>query len=107
MRPSPNAPANQSESRKLITTHGRHLDTLRTPWGQRRFEWSATGTLIQRTMTDENKTWEVVQTADTITPGNVHFNPKSYRAKLMTKDGDRRIANAARRHPPRPRQPVA
>jgi hypothetical protein len=66
---------------------GRHLDTLRTPWGQRRFEWSSTGTLIQRSMTDEHKQWEIVQTADTITPGNLHFNMKSYRAKLMTKSG--------------------
>jgi hypothetical protein len=67
---------------------GRHLDTLRTPWGLRRFEWIANGaTLIQRSMTDENKQWEVVQTADTISPGNVHFSEKSYRAKLMTKDG--------------------
>jgi hypothetical protein len=67
---------------------GRHLDTLRTPWGLRRFEWTAgSATLIQRSMTDEDKSWEVVQTADTITPGNVHFNPKSLRAKLMTKGG--------------------
>jgi hypothetical protein len=66
---------------------GRHLDALRTPWGLRRFEWSSTGTLIQRSMTGENKSWEVVQTADTITPGNVHFSEKSYRAKLMTKSG--------------------
>jgi hypothetical protein len=66
---------------------GRHLDALRTPWGLRRFEWTPEGTLIQHSMTDEHKQWEVVQTADTITPGNVHFNAKSYRAKLMTKDG--------------------
>src|SRR4029077_9145273 len=69
------------------TPQGRRLDTLRTPWGRRRFEWTAAGTLIQRSITDENKTWEVVQTADTITPGNVHFSMKSYRAKLMAKDG--------------------
>jgi hypothetical protein len=28
-----------------------------------------------------------VQTADTVTPGNVHFSMKSWRAKLMAKDG--------------------
>jgi hypothetical protein len=66
---------------------GRHLDALRTPWGLRRFAWRADGALIQRSMTEQNKEWEVAQTADTVTPGNVHFSMKSFRAKLMTKDG--------------------
>jgi len=87
-RLSPDAPPNQSElSQSSATPRGRHLETLRTPWGQRRFEWTPTGQLIQRSMTDENKSWEIVQTADTITAGNVHFNAKSQRAKLLTKDG--------------------
>jgi len=38
-------------------------------------------------MTDANKEWEIVQTKDTITPGNSHFSMKSMRAKLMNKDG--------------------
>jgi hypothetical protein len=67
---------------------GRHLDALRTPWGLRRFAWRADGALIQRSMSEENKEWEVVQTADTVTPGNVHFSMKSFRAKLMMKDGN-------------------
>jgi hypothetical protein len=66
---------------------GRHLDTLRTPWGLRRFEWRANGAVIQRSMSEENKEWEIVQTADSVTPGNVHFSMKSFRAKLMTKEG--------------------
>jgi hypothetical protein len=66
---------------------GRHLDALRTPWGLRRFAWRADGALIQRSMSEESKEWEVVQTADTVTPGNVHFSMKSFRAKLMAKDG--------------------
>jgi hypothetical protein len=66
---------------------GRHLDTLRTPWGLLRFEWRADGAVIQRSMSEENKEWEIVQTADSVTPGNVHFSVKSFRAKLMTKDG--------------------
>ncbi len=66
---------------------GRHLDALRTPWGLRRFAWRADGALIQRSMSEENKEWEVVQTADTVAPGNVHFSMKSFRAKLMMKDG--------------------
>ena len=66
---------------------GRHLDILRTPWGLRRFEWRADGAVIQRSMSEANKEWEIVQTADSVTPGNVHFSMKSFRAKLMTKDG--------------------
>ncbi len=66
---------------------GRHLETLRTPWALRRFEWRA-DKLIQRSMSEPNKEWEVVQTRDTVTPGNVHFSPKSYRAKLMGKSGE-------------------
>jgi hypothetical protein len=78
---------------KLITSGpaapegGRHLDTLRTPWGLRRFEWRADGAVIQRSMSEQNKEWEIVQTADSVTPGNVHFSMKSFRAKLMTTDG--------------------
>ena len=67
---------------------GRPLDALRTPWGLRRFEWRADGAVIQRSMSEENKEWEIVQTADSVTPGNVHFSMKSFRAKLMTKDGN-------------------
>src|SRR5229473_3234018 len=66
---------------------GRHLDALRTPWGLRRFEWRPGGTLVQRSMSEENKQWEIVQTLNTITPGNAHFSLKSLRAKLMNKDG--------------------
>ena len=65
---------------------GRHLDALRTPWGLRRFE-SRGEKVFQRSMSDENKEWEIVQTIDSITPGNVHFSEKSFRAKLMNKDG--------------------
>ena len=65
---------------------GRRLDALRTPWGLRRFEWRD-GKLFQRSMTAEHAEWEIVQTKDTITPGNAHFSMKSFRAKLMSKDG--------------------
>src|SRR5712692_7163465 len=66
---------------------GRDLLILRTPWGLRRFEWRPGGTLVQRSMSEENKQWEIVQTLNTITPGNAHFSLKSLRAKLMNKDG--------------------
>ena len=65
---------------------GHHLDALRTPWGVRRFE-SRDGKIFQRSMSEENKEWEIVQTIDTITPGNLHFSERSLRAKMMTKDG--------------------
>jgi hypothetical protein len=66
--------------------HGRQLDTLRTPWGLRRFEWRD-DRLFQRSMTDEKTEWQIVQTKDTVTPGNQHFSMRSFRAKLMGKDG--------------------
>ncbi len=65
---------------------GRHLDALRTPWGVRRFE-SRDGKIFQRSMSEENREWEIVQTIDSITPGNVRFSEKSLRAKMMNKDG--------------------
>lgn len=67
-------------------SRGRHLETLRTPSGSRRFEWRG-DKLYQRSMTDPNVEWEIVQTLDTVTPGNPHFSVKSYRAKLMNKEG--------------------
>jgi hypothetical protein len=65
---------------------GHRLELLRTPWGLRRFEWQA-DKLIQRSMTNPDTQWEIVQTIDSITPGNSHFSMLSYRAKLMNKDG--------------------
>src|ERR1700739_3530024 len=65
---------------------GRRMDALRTPAGLRRFEWRG-DKLFQRSMTDPNVEWEIVQTKDTITPGNSHFSMKSLRAKLMGRDG--------------------
>ena len=65
---------------------GTHLDALRTPWGQRRFEWRD-GRLYQRSMMDPHQEWEVVQTLDSITPGNPHYNEKSRLAKTLRVDG--------------------
>jgi hypothetical protein len=65
---------------------GRRMDALRTPAGLRRFEWRG-DKLFQRSMTDANVEWEIVQTKDTITPGNSHFSLKSLRAKLMNQNG--------------------
>ncbi len=65
---------------------GTHLEALRTPWRERRFEWRD-GKLIQRSMMDPHLEWEVVQTLDSITPGNPHYNEKSRLAKTLRTDG--------------------
>src|SRR5260221_5797607 len=81
------ARANLLTSGPAAPAGGRHLEMLRTPSGSRRFEWRGQ-TLIQRSMSDPGKEWEVLQTRDTVTPGNMHFSAKSYRAKLMGKNGE-------------------
>ena len=65
---------------------GTHLEALRTPWLARRFEWRG-GKLYQRSMMDPHLEWEVVQTLDSITPGNPHYNEKSRLAKTLRTDG--------------------
>ncbi|HEX4643194.1 MAG TPA: hypothetical protein VH161_06990, partial [Candidatus Acidoferrales bacterium] len=65
---------------------GTHLDALRTPWRERQFEWRG-GKLIQRSMMDPHLEWEVVQTLDSITPGNAHYSEKSRLAKTLRTDG--------------------
>jgi len=65
---------------------GTHLEALRTPWLERRFEWRD-GKLFQRSMMDQHQEWEVVQTLDSITPGNPHYNEKSHIAKTLRTDG--------------------
>ena len=65
---------------------GTHLEALRTPSGGRRFEWRD-GKLIQRSMMDPRLEWEVVQTLDSITPNNPHYNEKSRVAKTLRTDG--------------------
>jgi len=57
-----------------------------TPYGRRRFAWRD-GKLFQRSMLNEDMEWEVVQTKDSITPGNAHYNERSRYAKTMQRDG--------------------
>jgi hypothetical protein len=63
-----------------------NLLRLRTPFKQPRFYWED-GKLFQRSNVVEGRKWEVVQTQDTITPGNVHYSEKSRLAKTLQKDG--------------------
>ena len=80
------APASLVTSGPAAPPGGRRLEALRTPWGQRRFEWRGES-LIQRSMSDSGKEWRIVQTRDTITPGHADFSRNSQRAKLMGKSG--------------------
>jgi hypothetical protein len=78
----------------LLTTSGpasandasSNLLRMRTPFKQARFYWRD-GKLWQRSNLDPKVEWEVVQTIDTITPGNPHYSEKSRYAKTMQKDG--------------------
>ncbi|MBZ5694575.1 MAG: hypothetical protein LAN36_04345 [Acidobacteriia bacterium] len=65
---------------------GTHLDALRTPWSGRRFQWRE-GRLYQHSMVEPDQEWEVVQTLDTITPGNPHYSERSRWAKTVRTDG--------------------
>lgn len=71
---------------------GNDLSLLRTPDGQRRFFWQNGKLYQRRTIVDKDdpnggKPWEVVQTIDTITPGNEHYSEASRLAKTLLKDG--------------------
>jgi hypothetical protein len=78
----------------LLTTSGpasehdvsSNMLRMRTPFKQARFYWRD-GKLWQRSNVEQGTEWEVVQTLDTITPGNEHYSEKSRLAKTMHKDG--------------------
>ncbi len=74
---------------------GRHLDALRTPSGRRRFEREG-NKIYQNSMVEPNLRWEVVQTLDTVTPGNEHYNVKSHMAKTVrVLDGEKLVWGGA------------
>jgi hypothetical protein len=65
---------------------GTNLQLMRTPWGQRQFEWKE-GRLFQRSMLEPNKEWEIIQILDSVTPGNPNYNEKARLAKTIQTDG--------------------
>ena len=67
------------------------LTLLRTPFGARRFEWLA-DKLIQRSMVEADKQWDVTQVLDTITPGHPKFNPKARAAKIIAGHSDDKMS---------------
>ena len=56
---------------------GTHLEALRTPWGERALRMARRQALPALRWSSRDKEWEVVQTLDTITPGNPHYSEKS------------------------------
>jgi hypothetical protein len=58
---------------------------LRNPDGRRRFEW-LDGRLVQRSILDPQREWEVSLVKDSVTPAHPHYNEKAARAKLMSRD---------------------
>jgi hypothetical protein len=72
----------------MTDNDGRNLEALRTPSGRRRFEREG-NKIFQNSMVEPNLRWEIVQTLDTVTPGNEHYNVKSHMAKTVrTLEGD-------------------
>ena len=67
-------------------SNGTNLLTGLTPWGERRFEWIG-GELIQRSMLEEGKEWEVPQVVDVVDPLSKHYSEKARLAKTMRVDG--------------------
>ncbi len=75
-------PATLRTSGPAAADGGRNLEALRTPFGKRRFERQG-DKLIQNSMVDKDKSWEVPQVVDTITPGNPRYNERVRLAKTV------------------------
>jgi hypothetical protein len=69
---------------------GRDLAAMRTPFNKRRFE-RVGDKVFQNSMVEEELSWEVSQTVDTITPGNPRYNAKSALAKTVRFEGDKMV----------------
>ena len=72
-------------SNVLAGPQGRNLALLRNPDGKKRFEWIA-GELIQRSVVTPGLEWTMSLVKDSVDPSDSHYNAKSARAKLMSKD---------------------
>ncbi len=64
---------------------GTDLGAIRNPDGRKRFEWIG-DKLMQRSVLNPDLEWEVSLVKDSVTPDNPHYNEKSARAKLMSKN---------------------
>jgi hypothetical protein len=66
---------------------GRNLESLRTPFGKRRFERRG-NTIVQNSMVEKDLAWEIVQVVDTVTPGSKHYSEKAALAKTVRLDAE-------------------
>ncbi|MFK8021399.1 MAG: hypothetical protein AB8B86_16675 [Pseudomonadales bacterium] len=64
---------------------GTDLAAIRNPDGKKRFEW-IDNKLIQRSVLDPEKEWEVSLVKDAVNKNHAEYNPKAARAKLMSRD---------------------
>jgi len=78
--------ASLSTSGPAAPEGGTNLLNGLTPFGTRRFEWVG-DKLMQRSMLEENKEWEVKQVLDIIDPASPVYNEKARLAKTIQKDG--------------------
>jgi hypothetical protein len=79
-------PATLRTSGPAAPPGGTDLSLKRTPFGTRLFVWEG-DRLLQRSMVDPERAWEVVQVRDTITPGHSHYSERSRLAKTIRRDG--------------------
>ncbi|MEM7482974.1 MAG: hypothetical protein AAF481_17500 [Acidobacteriota bacterium] len=86
---------------------GTDLAAAVTPGGERRFRWRAGDSrgdesggggavLLQRSMLEPGREWEVPQVVDTVTPGHPRYSAAAERAKLLQRDGTLATAGALR-----------
>lgn len=64
---------------------GTDMAAIRNPDGKMRFEWIG-DQLIQRSVLDPDKEWQVSLVKDAVNKGHSEYNPKAARAKLMSRD---------------------
>jgi hypothetical protein len=64
---------------------GTDLSLMRTPFGDRRFEWRG-GALWQRSSVTPGLEWEISLVKDSVSPDSAHYNAKSARAKTVSRD---------------------
>jgi len=75
-------------SNVMAGPQGQNLALLRNPDGKKRFEWIS-GELIQRSLVTPGLEWKMSLVKDSVDSGSSHYNEKSARAKLMSKDTDK------------------
>ena len=68
-----------------LASKGLDMTQLFTPDGRRRFVRLADG-IYQRSMLDKNLEWRISQIAESVDRNSPHFNVKSQRAKLISRD---------------------